>query len=177
MVIIKPPKYSRKAGFQQLRPIQFSPILRSVRVSLEAILVSSVALVLLTSCATPPVVLTPTLASKPASTSLPSVTVTPGSATAPVATTLATAPKPTVDIDDVRLWGTELTLDEFVAMAKSGKVDYIEWFMEYDRLRVFTLEGSKYNYRNEKTKLDMARYLEEHGVKIGDGGVQLNYET
>ena len=140
----------------------------------------SVVFTAVTGCATQPVVSTPTLASTPKPASSPaamlSITTTLAPASVPAPTSSSAAPKATADPDDVRLWGDELTLDQFIEMAKSGKVDNIEWFMEYDRLRINTIAGGKYNYRNEKTKLDMAKVLEEHGVKVGDGGIPIDIE-
>jgi hypothetical protein len=150
-------------------------------VSLKSIIVVTVVLVAITGCAAQTVSSTPTLAptiklvSTP--TAIPSITATLGPTTAPVATASSATPKATADPDDVRLWGDELTLDQFIDMCKGGNVAYIEWFMEYDRLRINTIQGGRFNYRNEKTKLDMPRVLEEHGVKVGDGGIQLDFET
>ena len=142
-------------------------------------IVVSVVLVAIAGCVAPTVVATPTLAPtpKPANTptTAPSATGTIAPTITPSVTSSSSTPKPTVDIEDVRLWGQELTLDQFIDMCKSGKVDYIEWFMEYDRLRITTKQGSRYNYRNKETKLDMPTVLEEHGVKVGDGGIPLDY--
>ncbi len=78
--------------------------------------------------------------------------------------------------DDVFLWGEELTLDQFVVKCSSPDVDYVEWFMQDDRLRLFTKGGEKFNYRNEKSRLDIVSVLEKNGLKIGDGGLDLHFE-
>ncbi len=136
-----------------------------MRVWLKSILVIGAIGLGIIGCAAQPV-------APPASPAVdaPARQATPTVVSAPV------TPKPTVDKDDVFLWGTEVTLDEFIAICKSGKVDRIEWFMEQDRLRLFTKQGERYNYRNEKTRLDMAKVLQAQGLDVSENGVNLYYE-
>jgi hypothetical protein len=99
-------------------------------------------------------------------------TITP----VPVNPKASAVPQPTVDKDDVFLWGQEVTLEKFIEICKSGQVDHIEWFMEQDRLRLFTKQGERYNYRNEKTRLDMVKVLQAQGLDVSANGLNLNYE-
>jgi hypothetical protein len=132
--------------------------------------------VAVSSCATPQS--TPT--TKPASSALP-VSTQPASAatqSVPASTNSSAAASQTASaVEDYRLWGTEITLARFVELAKSGTIDYVEWFAEQDRLRIFTKAGERFNYKNEVSKLDIPKYFESQGVKVGEGGLQLEYET
>lgn len=146
--------------------------------SIKRIVVICIACAALTGCAGQPV--------KADLTTVPTVaaalpTAQPSRATpapAPQATQLASpAPESSATLTaDLAIWGAEVTLDEFIALAQSGKVSSIEWFVPYDRVRINTITGPRYNYKNT-TQVDMVKVLEDHGVVIGDEGVPLSYET
>lgn len=95
----------------------------------------------------------------------------------PALAAAASADEPTPEpTSEQAIWGTEITLDEFIAMALSGKVSIIEWFTPYDRIRITTTTGPRYNYKNA-AKVDMVKVLEDAGVVLGDEGIPLTFET
>lgn len=115
----------------------------------------------------------PAPASKPASpVSSASTSSTPSSAKSSTAVS-----KTAEQLDDEFLWGIEITLERFVELAKTDQIKYIEWFAEQDRLRIFTKTDEKLNYKNEVSRIDIPKYMESKGVKVGEGGLEIQYET
>jgi hypothetical protein len=99
---------------------------------------------------------------------------------------LAATAKPTVvlspggysaDVENSPLWGTEVTLEEFIELARSDQADSIEWFTPWDRMRLNTKLGPRYNYKNAESKLDMAKVLTANGVVLGDEGIPFTIEV
>jgi hypothetical protein len=122
----------------------------------------------------------PTAIDQPQATQ-PAVPAIDATATAAPATPAlaagASADEPTPEpTTEYAIWGKDVTLDEFIAIALSGKVSVIEWFTPYDRIRITERTGPRYNYKNA-AKVDMVKVLEDAGVVIGDEGIPFSFET
>jgi hypothetical protein len=120
----------------------------------------------------------PAPASKPVSSASTQTASASATKSASVVSQSSTASSKTAEqLDDEFLWGIEINLDRFVELAKSNQIDYVEWFAEQDRLRIFTIGGEKLNYKNQVTRIDIPKYLESKGVKVGEGGLRIEFET
>jgi hypothetical protein len=153
-----------------------------VHVSLKSIIIVSVILVAITGCAAPIVVARPTIVPTPkpanAPTTIPAATGTSAPTITATVNSSSATPTPTVD-EDFRLWGQEITLDQFIELCKSGRVQLIEWFMDDDRVRISTMDNTRYNYRNAVSGLDIQKVLEQNGIKVGanNGGIPFDYDA
>ena len=149
---------------------------RRVRIFIKSIIVVSVVLVAIMGCATPtvPAPSTSIPTPKPALSVLPSPTQP--KPTVASSSSVKNNQTPSALDDDVFIWGEEITLERFVELAKKQEIQYVEWFAEPDRLRIFTTAGEKFNYKNERTKLDIPKYMQEQGVKVGEGGLSIEFE-
>jgi hypothetical protein len=72
-------------------------------------------------------------------------------------------------------WGTEVTLDEMISMAKEGRVVEIQWHVMPNILRATTADGAIYHLRNENKGVDLRSRLIDEGVRIGENGVQFHH--
>ncbi len=72
-------------------------------------------------------------------------------------------------------WGQEIPLDEILAMAKSGRVQEIEWYVMPNTIRILDLDGKLFHLRNERKSVDMRNKLINEGVKIGKGGISFRH--
>jgi hypothetical protein len=68
-------------------------------------------------------------------------------------------------------WGREVSLDEMVAMAKSGQIVEIQWHVMPNVLRAQASDGKIYHLKNENKGVDLRNILIKSGVKIGKGGI------
>ena len=68
-------------------------------------------------------------------------------------------------------WGTEVHLDEMVAMARRGRIKEIQWHVMPNILRAQASDGALFHLRNENKGVDLRNTLINSGVKIGKGGV------
>jgi hypothetical protein len=73
----------------------------------------------------------------------------------------------TGDID----WGSEVDLDEMIAMAQRGYIREIQWHVMPNILRAETQDNRIYHLRNENKSVDLRNTLIKAGVRIGKGGV------
>jgi hypothetical protein len=148
----------------------------------QAIIIATLVLVAITGCAAQTVpatsTLVPTLKPASASTTMPSATGRPAPTITSAATSSSATPTPKVD-EDFRLWGQEITPDQFIELCKSGRVRLIEWFMDDDRVRITTMDNAYYNYRNAVSGLDIQKMLEQNGIKVGanNGGIPFDYDA
>jgi hypothetical protein len=68
-------------------------------------------------------------------------------------------------------WGPEISLDEIVTMAQSGRIREIQWHVMPNILRIETPDGRVFHLRNENRGVDLRNTLIESGVQVGKGGV------
>ena len=68
-------------------------------------------------------------------------------------------------------WGSEIDLNEMVAMAKEGRIDEIQWHVMPNILRAQTADARIFHIKNEDKGVDLRNTLINAGVKIGEGGV------
>lgn len=68
-------------------------------------------------------------------------------------------------------WGREATLDEIMAMAKSGEIQQIEWHVLPNVIRAQAANGRIFHIRNENKGIDMRNTLIDAGVNLGKGGI------
>ena len=68
-------------------------------------------------------------------------------------------------------WGSEVNLDEMIAMARKGEIVEIQWHVMPNVLRAQTADGKIYHLKNENKGVDLRNTLLESGVQIGKGGV------
>jgi hypothetical protein len=80
------------------------------------------------------------------------------------------------DSDEMEIdWGTEVTLDEMISMAKEGRIVEIQWHVMPNILRASTVDGAIYHLRNENKGVDLRSRLIDEGVQVGEGGVQFRH--
>ena len=72
--------------------------------------------------------------------------------------------------DDIE-WGREISLDEMIAMAKSGSIREIQWHILPNILRADTVDGRIFHLRNENKGVDLRNTLIDAGVRIGKDGI------
>ncbi len=72
-------------------------------------------------------------------------------------------------------WGQETTLDEVVAMAKSGQIYEIQWHIMPNIIRALALDNKIFHIRNEDKGVDIRNVLEKSGILIGKGGITFRY--
>jgi hypothetical protein len=72
--------------------------------------------------------------------------------------------------DDIE-WGSEINLDEMIAMAKEGSLREIQWHVMPNILRAEAVDGRIFHLRNENKGVDLRNTLIEAGVRIGKGGI------
>jgi hypothetical protein len=94
--------------------------------------------------------------------SAPAKTVVPGSD--------EEKPSPEEKADDID-WGAEITLDEMIAMAKSGKIREIQWHVMPNILRAETTDHRIFHLRNENKSVDLRNTLISAGIRVGKGGI------
>ena len=68
-------------------------------------------------------------------------------------------------------WGSEVDLEEMIAMAQKGQIVEIQWHVMPNVLRAQAADGEIYHLRNESKGVDLRNTLKESGVNIGKGGV------
>ena len=72
-------------------------------------------------------------------------------------------------------WGREITLEEIISMAKSGRIREIEWHVMPNVIRVVAPDGEIFHLKNENKGVDIRNTLINAGVKIGNGGVDFRH--
>ncbi len=72
-------------------------------------------------------------------------------------------------------WGKEITLDEIIAMAKSGQIQEIEWHVMPNIIRAQASDGRIFHIRNENKGVDLRNKLINAGVRIGEGGISFRH--
>ena len=72
-------------------------------------------------------------------------------------------------------WGREATLEEIIAMAKSGEIQQIEWHVMPNIIRAQATEGRIFHIRNENKGMDIRNVLINAGIHIGKGGVDFRH--
>lgn len=72
-------------------------------------------------------------------------------------------------------WGREVTLDEIIAMAKSGQIQEIEWHVMPNIIRAQASDGRIFHLRNENKGIDIRNTLINAGIHIGKGGISFRY--
>ncbi|MFC1495599.1 hypothetical protein ACFL6W_09985 [Thermodesulfobacteriota bacterium] len=68
-------------------------------------------------------------------------------------------------------WGSEVNLDEMIAMAKKGQITEIHWYVMPNILRAQTSHGDIFHLRNENKGVDLRNTLIQAGIKVGKGGI------
>lgn len=68
-------------------------------------------------------------------------------------------------------WGSEVNLDEMIAMARKGEIVEIQWHVMPNVLRAQAADGKIYHLKNESKGVDLRNTLLKSGVTIGKGGV------
>lgn len=82
-----------------------------------------------------------------------------------------TTPDNFVEID----WGREVSLDEIMGMAKSGRIQEIEWHVMPNIIRILTVDGKVFHLRNEDKGIDIRNTLINAGIRIGKDGINLRH--
>jgi hypothetical protein len=72
-------------------------------------------------------------------------------------------------------WGQEVSLDEFVELAKSGNAVEIQWYVMPNAIRILMTDNSLYHFQNARVGADIVRVLEREGVEVGKGGLPIRY--
>ena len=72
-------------------------------------------------------------------------------------------------------WGREATLEEIIAMAKSGEIQQIEWHVMPNIIRAQASDGRIFHIRNENKGIDIRNVLINAGIHIGKGGVDFRH--
>jgi hypothetical protein len=72
-------------------------------------------------------------------------------------------------------WGREATLDEILAMAKSGAIQQIEWYVMPNIIRAQTIDGRIFHIMNENKGIDMRNTLIKAGIQVGKGGISFRH--
>jgi hypothetical protein len=60
-------------------------------------------------------------------------------------------------------------------MAKSGRIQEIQWHVMPNVLRVLTLDGRIFHLKNENKGVDLRNMLIDAGVRIGKGGISFRH--
>jgi hypothetical protein len=72
-------------------------------------------------------------------------------------------------------WGIEATLDEILAMAKSGAIQQIEWHVMPNIIRAQTIDGRIFHIKNENKGIDIRNTLIKSGIQVGKGGISFRH--
>ena len=72
-------------------------------------------------------------------------------------------------------WGREISLDEIMTMAKSGRIQKIEWHVMPNIIRFLTVDDKIFHLRNENKGIDIRSKMTDAGLKIGKGGIDLQH--
>ena len=72
-------------------------------------------------------------------------------------------------------WGSEVDLDEMIAMSKEGSIVEIQWHVMPNILRARAEDGTIYHLRNENKGVDLRSRLIEAGVQVGKEGLQFHH--
>jgi hypothetical protein len=72
-------------------------------------------------------------------------------------------------------WGREATLEEIIAMAKSGEIQQIEWHVMPNIIRAQASDGRIFHLRNENKGIDIRSVLINAGIHLGKGGVDFRH--
>ena len=72
-------------------------------------------------------------------------------------------------------WGREVTLDEILAMAKSGAIQQIEWYVMPNIIRAQTIDGRIFHIKNENKGIDIRNTLIKAGIQVGNGGISFRH--
>ena len=72
-------------------------------------------------------------------------------------------------------WGREVTLDEILAMAKSGAIQQIEWYVMPNIIRSQTIDGRIFHIKNENKGIDIRNTLIKAGIQVGNGGISFRH--
>jgi hypothetical protein len=72
-------------------------------------------------------------------------------------------------------WGCEVTLDEILAMAKSGAIQQIEWYVMPNIIRAQTIDGRIFHIKNENKGIDIRNTLIKAGIQVGNGGISFRH--
>jgi len=72
-------------------------------------------------------------------------------------------------------WGQEVSLEEFVELAKSGNAVEIQWYVMPNAIRIVMTDKSLYHFQNANVGADIVRVLEREGVEVGKGGLPIRY--
>ncbi len=72
-------------------------------------------------------------------------------------------------------WGREITLDEIIAMAKSGGIQKIEWHVMPNIIRAQAPDGRVSHLKNQNKGVDIRNALINAGIRIGKDGIDFRY--
>ena len=72
-------------------------------------------------------------------------------------------------------WGREISLDEIMTMAKSGRIRKIEWHVMPNIIRFLTVDDKIFHLRNENKGIDIRSKMTDAGLKVGKGGIDLQH--
>jgi len=72
-------------------------------------------------------------------------------------------------------WGREAALEEIMAMAKSGKIQRVEWHVMPNIIRALSPDGRIFHIRNENKGVDIRNALMHAGIPIGKDGIDFRH--
>lgn len=72
-------------------------------------------------------------------------------------------------------WGQEVSPEKLLKLARSEDLFEIQWHVMPNVIRILMKGGEIYHVKNEKLSLDILKYLENAGIKVGKGGITFRY--
>jgi hypothetical protein len=72
-------------------------------------------------------------------------------------------------------WGSEIKLDELLALAKSGRIREVEWHVMPNVIRAVASDGRVFHFKNANRGVDLRNLLVNGGIQIGKGGISFRH--
>ena len=72
-------------------------------------------------------------------------------------------------------WGQQVDPEKLLELARSGDVFEIQWHVMPNVIRFMMNDGKIYHLKNAEVSIDILKFLENAGIKVGKEGITFRY--